>query len=177
MMGIIEVSGLDTNMSRAWQIVSSKGCQRTFQWMVIRVEPSWVLSVVIQWRLVGYVDVFGKWWWSFCVNYWIMTPPSEIPNTMLSFPWTLTDSQEPWHYIIILWDPQLIPKTSDHHFNSYYSALVLLHSITNFISPSQSLPFCFRYIAPFQYSCSPVLASTLPLDISTSIPLNSYKPL
>ena len=39
------------------------------------------------------------------------------------------------------------------------------------------VPISVSIIAPFQYFCSLILASTLPLYISTSIPLNSCDPL
>ena len=68
------------------------------------------------------------------------------------------------------WDPQ-------PHFCLNYSVFVFLHSILVSTSLSQSLSFHFQYIAPFQYSCSLVLASTLPSYISASLPLNSCNPL
>ena len=106
---------------------------------------------------------------------------------------TLTTLQDPWHYATIPTNPDqplrtltwyhcplrtpTDPQDPQSHFNSYCSVLILLHSVSIFMSPSQSLPFCFWYIAPFQYSCSLIIASTLPSYISASIPLNSCNPL
>ena len=53
------------------------------------------------------------------------------------------------------------------------SVLVLLNSEFIFMSSSQFSPFRFRYIKPFQYSHSLVLASALPSYISASLLLNS----
>ena len=41
-------------------------------------------------------------------------PSSEIPDTTLPFPWTLTNPQDLWHYIIALQDPQMTLKIPDH---------------------------------------------------------------
>ena len=59
----------------------------------------------------------------------------------------------------------------------HHSVLVLLNSKPIFMSSSQFSPFCFRYIKLFQYSCSLVLASTLPSYISASFLLNSSNSL
>ena len=59
----------------------------------------------------------------------------------------------------------------------HHSILVLLNSNLIFMSSSQFSPFHFRYIKPFQYSCSLILASALPLYISTSFLLNSSNSL
>ena len=57
------------------------------------------------------------------------------------------------------------------------SILVLSNSEYVFMSSSQFSPFCFRYIKPFQYSHSLILASALPLYISASLLLNSSNSL
>ena len=59
----------------------------------------------------------------------------------------------------------------------HHSVLVLLNSELIFMSSSQFSPFRSQYIKLFQYSCSLILASTLPLYISTSFLLNSSNSL
>ena len=59
----------------------------------------------------------------------------------------------------------------------HHSALVLLNSKPIFMSSSQFSPFHFRYIKPFQYSHSLILASALPSYISASLLLNSSNSL
>ena len=54
----------------------------------------------------------------------------------------------------------------------HHSILILLNSKSIFMSSSQFSPFHFRYMKPFQYSHSLVLASALPLYISASLLLN-----
>ena len=93
---------------------------------------------------------------------WSKIDPLLLSN---SIPTILQDLQ---HYIIIPWE------FSNSILIFIILFLVLLHSISDFISLSQSLAFHFQYIAPFQYSCTPFLAPTLPLNISASILLNSY---
>ena len=58
-------------------------------------------------------------------------------------------------------------------FCLHHSVLVLLNSELIFMSLSQFSPFHFWYIKLFHYSRSLILASTLPLYISTSFLLNS----
>ena len=41
-------------------------------------------------------------------------PSSEIPDTTLPFPQTLTDPQDLWHYIITLQEPQPTPEIPNH---------------------------------------------------------------
>ena len=110
-------------------------------------------------------------------------PPNSHPNHILRF----------WHYATIPLNPDwpLRPLTLYHcplrslndlqdpqlHFSLHYSVLAHLHSVLIFMSLFQSLSFHFWYIAPFQYSSSPILASTLPSCISASLPLNSCNPL
>ena len=109
--------------------------------------------------------------------------PNSVPtilwvsDTMLTIPpnsnWPLGPLMHYHHSLRPpndLWGPQ-------PHFCLHYSVLVSLHSNLIFTSLSQFSSFQFWYIAPFQYSCSLVLASTLPLYISTSLPLNSCDPL
>ena len=107
-------------------------------------------------------------WDPHLIQNWSPTSPPTL---------TLTILWDPWHYATIPLTPDqplriltwyhlpLRPLTNPWdlwlHFNSYYSVLVLRHTISIFMSPSQSLPFHFWYIAPFQYSCSLVLASAL----------------
>ena len=59
----------------------------------------------------------------------------------------------------------------------HHSILVLLNSNLIFTSLSQFSSFHFQYIKLFQYSCSLILASTLPLYISASLLLNSSNSL
>ena len=89
--------------------------------------------------------------------------PPEPSNALLS----LSENSEPSE------NPNHIPVSICLH----HCVLVLLNSKLVFMSPSQFSPFHFRYIKPFQYSCSLILASALPLYISTSLLLNSSNSL
>ena len=85
-------------------------------------------------------------------------------DTMLPFPQTPTNPWDLWHYHHPPRPPNDL-QDPQPHFCLHYSVLVFLHSILVFTSPSQSLSFCFWYIAPFQYSCSLILASALPCTL------------
>ena len=98
-------------------------------------------------------------------------------NTMLTIPPNSNQPPRPLthHHCSLrppnnLWNPQ-------PHFCLHYSVLVSLHSNLIFTSLSQFSSFHFWYIAPFQHSCSLILASALPSYISASLPLNSWDPL
>ena len=112
--------------------------------------------------------------------------PYHFPDSVLTILWRFQ------HYANHAPKLQLTPETSDAlsllsetpnnlqnpqpNFCLHYSVLVFLHSNLIFTSPSQFSSFHFWYIAPFQYSCSLVLASALPSYISASL-LNSCDPL
>ena len=108
--------------------------------------------------------------------------PDSVPTILWDSNTTLTmppnsnqPTRPPMHYhcslrtLNNLWEPQ-------SHFCLHYFVLVSLYSDLIFTSLSQFSSFHFWYITPFQYSCSLVLASTLPSYISASLPLNSCNP-
>ena len=83
---------------------------------------------------------------------------------------------EPSDALLSLSELQMTSENPDHisvFIYLHHSVLVLLNSKFVFMSSSQFSPFRFRYIKPFQYSCSLVLASTLPSYISAGFLLNS----
>ena len=113
--------------------------------------------------------------------------PYHSPNSILTIPWdsdimlTMPPNSNqpprpPVHYhcslrtLNDLWEPQ-------SHFCLHHSVLVSLHSNPIFTSLSQSSSFHFQYIAPFQYSCTLVIACALPSYICASLLLNSCNPL
>ena len=105
--------------------------------------------------------------------------PDSVPtilqdsNTTLTIPPNSNQPlRPPMHYHHSPRPPNNL-QNPQPHFCLHYSILVSLHSDLIFTSLSQFSSFHFQYIAPFQYSCSLVLASTLPSYISASLPLNS----
>ena len=89
--------------------------------------------------------------------------PPETSNTLLSLSENSKPSENPNHIPVFIY--------------LHYSVLVLLNSDLVFTSLSQFSPFHFRYIKPFQYPHSLILASALPLYISASFLLNSSNSL
>ena len=134
------------------------------------------------------------------LSCWDPHPIAKIPSNPRLIPYHSPDSIP-----TILWDSDTMltkllnsehplrpptyyhrsPRTPnslhEHHISVFicfhHSVFVLLNSDLIFTSPSQFSPFHFWYIKPFQYSCSLILASTLPMYISTSLLLNSSNSL
>ena len=95
------------------------------------------------------------------------TPNSEYPLN------------PPTHFLLLS-ELQMTSENPNHisvFICLHCSILVLLNSEFVFMSLSQFSPFHFRYIKPFQYSHSLILASALPLYISASLLLNSLNSL